>query len=161
MKAWAFVVGLSLLAAGQLHGRQQPQLTDDEQAAIETRASEIFNTVMSPFCPGRLISTCPSPAAAVLRDEIRGQLAAGASAGDIKDALYETYGEELRSAPEAKGFGLVAWLIPGAFFLIAAGFLTRWLRTTTLALAASEPVDPDDLDPESAALLDEELSKVE
>ncbi len=136
------------------------ETADQEAAAIETNASHIFNTVMSPFCPGRLIANCPSPAAAELQKKIRGQLAQGATSEEITSDLYATYGDEIRSMPEAKGFGLLAWTVPGAFFVVVGVFLAVWIRSTARKGALPAGTDTEELDAESAALLEEELEKV-
>jgi cytochrome c-type biogenesis protein CcmH len=136
------------------------ETADQEAAAIETNASHIFNTVMSPFCPGRLIANCPSPSAAELREKIRGQLAQGATIEEITSDLYATYGDEIRSVPEAKGFGLLAWTAPGAFFVIVGVFLVLWIRSTARKGAPPAGTDTKELDAESAALLEEEMAKV-
>ncbi len=131
-----------------------------EAAAIETNASHIFSTLMSPFCPGRLIANCPSSAAAELREKIRGQLAQGATVEEITNDLYATYGDGIRSMPEATGFGLLAWAAPGAFFVVAGVFLALWIRSTARKSAPPAGTDAEELDAESAALLEEELAKV-
>ena len=131
-----------------------------DATTIETKAGHIFNTVMSPFCPGRLIANCPSSAAADLQEEIRGQLAAGVTVDDIKNALYERYGDEIRSAPEARGFGLLAWVMPGAFFVVVGLLVSLWVRSTARKGAVNEAGDPGGLDAESEAILAEELSRV-
>ncbi len=136
------------------------ETADQEAATIETNASHIFNTVMSPFCPGRLIANCPSTAAAELREKIRGHLAQGATVEEITNDLYTTYGDEIRSMPEAKGFGLLAWTAPGAFFVVVGAFLALWIRSTARKGAPPAGTDPEKLDAESAALLEEELAKV-
>jgi len=121
------IASLAMLLAAVHLAAQEPSA--QVPTALEAKASEIFNTVMSPFCPGRLIATCPSSAAADLQEEIRGQLAAGATVDDIKAALYERYGEEIRSVPEARGFGLLAWVVPGVFFLVVGAILVVWIRS--------------------------------
>ena len=131
-----------------------------DAAAVETKASQIFNTVMSPFCPGRLLANCPSAAAHDLQDEIRKQLYEGTSVEDITAALYARYGDEIRTAPKATGFGLLAWIIPGAFFLVVGIALMVWIRKTTRG--GEIVVEPTvRLDAESAKLLEEEMSRVE
>ncbi|MCH7874541.1 MAG: hypothetical protein IH965_04505 [Gemmatimonadetes bacterium] len=49
-------------------------LAGQYSAEVETAASKIFHTTMSPFCPGRTLTTCPSSQAAELKDEIRRRL---------------------------------------------------------------------------------------
>jgi cytochrome c-type biogenesis protein CcmH/NrfF len=145
------------IAVGQATA-QEP--TGQDATTIETKAGHIFNTVMSPFCPGRLIANCPSSAAADLQEEIRSQLAAGVTVDDIKNALYDRYGDEIRSVPEARGFGLLAWVMPGAFFVVVGLLVTVWIRSTARVGAINALGDTAGLDAESEAILAEELSKV-
>jgi len=68
---------------------------DREQ--VEKDASEIYNTLLSPFCPGRLIANCPSSQAADLRTQIRDRLEAGASKDEVIDELYAVWETQARS----------------------------------------------------------------
>ena len=59
--------------------------------------------------------------------------------------------------PEAKGFDLSAWIVPGVLVAVAAlgvGFMARRWRRTTPAQTADGP----DLDPDDARRLDQELA---
>jgi cytochrome c-type biogenesis protein CcmH/NrfF len=98
---------------------------------VFTDAQAIYNSVMSPFCPGRLLSNCPSPQAEELRVWIREQLAAGATREEVVDVLYATYGDAARGAPLARGLGLLAWLAPGAAILVGALLLLRRMGKLT------------------------------
>lgn len=153
----AAATAIPLLAGRGGHAQDPP---DAEAAVIETQAHQLFNTLMSPFCPGRLLSNCPSSAAEDLRNDIRAQLSEGATAEEITNALYAAYGDEVRAMPEASGFGLLAWVMPGAFFVVVGLVLLLWIRAAT-----RRPVtvaEPDaELDAESAALIEEELTRVD
>ena len=50
----------------------------------------------------------------------------------IKDALVAEFGPEVLAVPEAGGFDLAAWLVPGAVIAVAGGAifigLRRWRR---------------------------------
>jgi cytochrome c-type biogenesis protein CcmH/NrfF len=141
-------------------GRGHAQDPPDRQATIETQASQLFNSLMSPFCPGRLLANCSSSAAEKLRNDIRTQLSEGATVEEITKALYGTYGDEIRAVPEASGFGLFAWVVPAAFFVVVALLLLLWIRSATRRpITAAEP--DTELDAESAALIEEELTKVD
>ncbi|MDZ4784566.1 MAG: cytochrome c-type biogenesis protein [bacterium] len=96
-----------------------------EQEAI---ANEIFSNEMSPFCPGRLISDCPSTSATELKDKIREKILAGQSVDQIESYLFSVYGEQLRAAPEAKGFGLLAWIAPFGFLFLGLIVMSIWLQ---------------------------------
>jgi cytochrome c-type biogenesis protein CcmH len=111
---------------------------------------------MSPFCPGRLIADCPSPRAAELREQIRERIAAGESADAIRSELYEKYGDYVRAAPAAQGFGLLVWVVPFVAVLAGAGVVVYWLRwrgTPAAPVSESGPV----LDAESRARLEAKM----
>jgi cytochrome c-type biogenesis protein CcmH len=86
--------------------------------ASEPVAQSIFTTVMSPYCPGKLLSDCPSAKASELKHLIRDELAQGKSKEEVLLKLQDEYGAEtLRAVPEASGFGLLAWLAPILFLV--------------------------------------------
>jgi cytochrome c-type biogenesis protein CcmH len=115
-------------------------------AAAEPKVTlpDIEDEVMCVECRTALnVST--APVADQERAFIREKIAQGLSKQEIKDALVDAYGPDVLATPEAKGFDLSAWLIPGA--LVAA----------FAALAAPEP-DAPELDPADARRLDSELA---
>jgi cytochrome c-type biogenesis protein CcmH len=130
-----------------------------QDQAIDTQAQELYDEVMSPFCPGRTLANCPSPQAARLRDQIKERLAAGATGDEVKEELYEAYGEVVLGAPQARGFGLVAWIVPGLFIVAGAVVLVLWIasmkRQTVVDAAAAA-----DMDFEARARLESELSQL-
>jgi len=118
------------------------------------------NELMSPFCPGRTLADCPSPDAARLRMWLVVQAAAGRSREEVEEELFARYGDVMRQAPKAEGFGLAAYLVPLAAFvgggLLLAFFLRRMTRKGPLP-AAPEAAAP--ADPELERLVDEELAR--
>jgi cytochrome c-type biogenesis protein CcmH/NrfF len=117
------------------HGGADPAAQDTVAprfpVGVETAASRLFNSTMSPYCPGLLLANCPSPQAGVLRDTIRAWIAAGVPADSIRRVLRAAYGDEVRATPPARGFGLLAWLVPGAGLIVGAVGLGWWLRRAT------------------------------
>jgi cytochrome c-type biogenesis protein CcmH len=139
----------SLLVSSQAVGQQ----------AIDKTASEIFGTVMSPFCPGMTIATCPSSQAAALRDEVRAQLAAGATKEDVLDSLYAQWGEDVLGPRSATGVGLLAWLVPALAILVGAAGLTLWLRSSSARVRTAQ-AGSGELDPEAERRIQEELAQL-
>jgi cytochrome c-type biogenesis protein CcmH/NrfF len=127
---------------------------------IDTEASKLFNKVMSPFCPGRMIANCPSPQAQELQAAIKDKLRAGESPDAIEQELYATYGDDIRAVPQARGFNLLAWGVPGFFFVVGAVVLARWMRPrwpSTAPAGRSVPL----LAAEVEARLENELSEID
>jgi cytochrome c-type biogenesis protein CcmH len=99
----------------------------------------ISQQLMCPICKERLdMST--SPAA----DQIRANLARwhrlGWSEARVERQLVDDYGEQVLAAPPKSGFGLAAWLVPGAVLLAGAGVAVwlaqRWASARSPAQAA-------------------------
>ena len=149
---------VALLGAVPLGAQSTPQLP----AAAVSEANALFHRVMSPYCPGLLLSDCPSPNAGALRLEIKERIAKGERAADIERELYRTFGNDLRTMPEASGFGMSAWLIPPVT-LAAVTLLLLWAvvrahrhrRRPQMPAAAAAGISPDLLD-----RIEDELSEI-
>jgi cytochrome c-type biogenesis protein CcmH len=83
------------------------------------QAADMAGQLMSPFCPGRLLSDCTSPDAGALRQDIAARIAAGETAAAVKADLVKQHGSEILGAPEAAGVGWLAWLVPGILGLVS------------------------------------------
>lgn len=144
---------LGLLVAGDV--RAQDLGVEPEGWAYKMAAE-----LLSPFCPGRTLAECPSPNAESLRLWIIVQEAAGRSRSDVEDELYARYGDDIRSAPRAEGFGVTAYAFPILAFVGGGGFLAWFLRRQAGGDDDDDPPPPavGDLDPELARQVDEDLA---
>lgn len=127
--------------------------TAADAADIEKQTDEISSSIMSPYCPGRLLRDCPSGQAAQLKERISERLAAGESSTQIVDSLIGTFGEEIRAAPKAEGFGAVAWMAPFFFLFVGSTLTLVWLKKRQRKDEESPPV----LDHEAEARIEMEL----
>jgi cytochrome c-type biogenesis protein CcmH len=84
--------------------------------------------LMSPYCPGRTLSSCPSPQAAELVQWMVLQEAAGSSQEEVVAILIERFGEEILGAPPAKGITLWAYIFPVVGFVVGGGVAFVALR---------------------------------
>ena len=128
---------------------------------------ELWNELMSPFCPGRSLADCPSDRADSLRMWILVQESAGRAREDVEQELVERYGDSVLSAPRARGFGLTAYAVPIAVFLgggcVVAVFLRRFTRRAgsgadARGAEAAPPVIAESDRLELERRIDEELS---
>jgi cytochrome c-type biogenesis protein CcmH len=137
-----------------------PGVARDFPPEVDREAGKIFGSVMSPYCPGKLLGDCPSPAAMQLRETIRERVAAGEPADTIRDEFYEAYGEYIRAAPSAEGFDLLAWVLPFLVIALGAAAIFAWMRRRR----ASDDVvaRPSDVavDAKTKALLEAELAEM-
>ena len=144
-----WVAGFALLPAG---GAQ----AEDPQGW----AYQIAHELMSPFCPGRTLHDCSSGQADTLRSWIIVQAAAGRTRADVEAELFERYGDVLRAAPKAEGFGAAAYVFPLLAFIGGGVFVAVFLRRQIAAGRDEPPPEPAPVprDPELERIIDRELA---
>ena len=126
-----FVVAAATPAVAQQAGtvERTPEEIADMALALQTK-------YMSPYCPGANLRDCTSGKAAVLRDEIKGWVAAGWTESAISDELVSRYGESILSAPRFKGFNVLVWIFPIIAVVVGLGMIAYFLqRQESLKLA--------------------------
>ena len=128
--------------------------------------------LMSPYCPGRTLAECPSPQATELRFWILTQAAAGVSQAEVRAMLADRFGDVLLAAPRAEGWGLTAYAIPIAFFVIGGPVVVLIIRRLATGGAAPERAEPgnaphpaysdsdSDSDPDLERQLESELGEI-
>ena len=103
---------------------------------LERQAESISRSVMSPFCPGRTVSSCP--VAGPWRDDIRRWVGEGVSAEDIRQRLAARVPQHnLLGVPPNR----LGWLLPVGLGLIAAASLFFVLRRLIKPAPASPEQD--------------------
>jgi cytochrome c-type biogenesis protein CcmH len=125
----------------------------DLTADQERVAQNIFSTTMSPYCPGRLLSDCPSNSASELKENLRTRVAAGESEGQIELYLESIYGQGIHALPPTRGFGLVAWLTPVLFLGVGLLIFKIWIKRNNKKL--DKTID----EPSSTADWNEEIDR--
>jgi cytochrome c-type biogenesis protein CcmH len=119
---------------------------------VQRREAQIENRVMCPTCH-QLLALSHSPIAERMRAFIRAQLAAGKSEQQIERELVSQFGPAVLAEPPARGFGLLAWLIPVAGLVAAAGGVFAVAR----AWRRHAPADTSDVSPEVLRRIEREL----
>ncbi len=157
VKARLQMLGLAGISAALLLGVSTATAAGETPAAPEGWAYKLHHDLMSPFCPGRTIADCSSPQAESLRMWLIVQEASGRSREDVEAELFERYGDVLRPAPRATGFGLVAYVFPAIAFLAGGVVVAVFLRRQTRAAATREP-SSQPTDPELERTIDQELA---
>jgi cytochrome c-type biogenesis protein CcmH/NrfF len=105
-------------------------------SAEDSWGYDLAHELMSPYCPGRTLATCPSPQAAELVQWIVMQEAAGVSRDQVVEMLIARFGEDILGAPPAKGITLWAYIFPVLAFLVGGGAAFLVLRRIVGAGAA-------------------------
>ena len=97
-----------------------PAMSAEER---DRQAEAIARTVMSPFCPGRTLSSCPN--AAPWRADIRQWVSEGVPADEIRSRLAARVPtQDLTGMPQNR----LGWLLPSALGVGAIGLLVFLLR---------------------------------
>ena len=124
---------------------------------------ELERELICPTCHESLAAST-SPIADRMRAFIRARIAAGDTKSQIKATLVDQFGESVLAAPPKSGFNLLAWVLPLAGIVLAAGVVGvlayRWSRNRRPEEAAGPSANGRfHLDPELERRLDEELAR--
>ena len=128
--------------------------------------AELEHEVMCPTCH-TLLELSHAPIAERMRVFIRERIRAGDTESEIKTRLVAEFGEGVLAAPPARGFGLLAWLIPIVGLLGAAAVVamvaSRWRRADDGTAIPASPSSNGSgrLDPALERQLEEELARFE
>ncbi len=158
------VLGLFLAAPGFAQDAGVPSGTvERSEQEIADMSLSLQMKYMSPYCPGSNLRDCTSGKAAVLREEIKGWVAAGWTEEQITDELISRYGESILSAPRFEGFNMLVWIFPVLAVLVGLGVILWFLqRQQSMKLHDSVPtreVESDyTSDPDLERRLERELS---
>ncbi len=129
--AMALIVGGGLLFAGSADRAGAP--TDDRLFALAEKLKCLQ-------CVGESVAGSQAPLAEQFRDEIRAQMAEGASDDEILDYFVERYGQQVLLTPPSSGAGLLVWMLP---LVVAGGAVVAlaWAWPRWRAAAAAETTE--------------------
>lgn len=118
--------------------QQEGPASSEGPTRVHPEARQAIDRLKSPFCPGLMLEVCPSPQAAELRDSLNALAHEGVGSDSLVAMVLATHGEEWRAVPEARGRGLVAWLVPPVVLLLGVLGLIVGLRRFTGSSPAAE-----------------------
>ena len=100
---------------------------------VKTTYEDVSKSLMSPVCPGKMLSDCPSSEGSQLREVVKKQIKEGKTKEDIISYFVEVYGKTVLSVPPSEGFLITSWLLPFIVFLsgliIFAILIFSWLKS--------------------------------
>ena len=134
---------------------------DERSEALDREATNLYQQVFSPFCPGRSLNDCPSSKAAELKDEMRAQLKAGKSSEAVLQEVFQKYGDQYRTVPKFAGVGILVWLVPASFVLIGLILAVSFSLRKKKASAVKEERRSTQLSAEDERRVQEELARLE
>jgi len=123
-------------------------------STVEAQASQLYQEIMSPFCPGRSLNDCPSGKAHELKARILAELQAGKPREQVLDEVFKEFGEQYRAVPRYEGFGRVAWWAPVAFLLMGLSLAIFVVTKRNRSVAGA-------ITPEGAPLSDDLQRRIE
>jgi cytochrome c-type biogenesis protein CcmH len=153
MRALLVAVAAFALAAPALASEQHPSLT------------ELEDQLMCPVCAGETLAQSDSLPAQRIKAHIQQRIRQGWTRSRIIDEEVDIWGTRILAAPPRHGFDLLAWVLPLAGILAAAGVIGllawRWSRRREEPEHLPGPwsLNGRPLDPEIERKLDEELAR--
>ena len=157
--ALALCVGLAAPAGAQpATPETAEEATPEHGVGVVKDYGEISRTtyaisqeILSPFCPGKTLAMCPSPAAAEVRREIQAMASQGVEKEAIKAQIIETYGEEFRivEPPASDNLALLTAIAVGlGLCILAVALISRRRKgqdgEPEAVASATSKVDEDD-----------------
>jgi cytochrome c-type biogenesis protein CcmH len=150
-------VAPSTAGAQSAGGGTSSDLTPQQEARVKALAGRLI----APCCWTQTVDVHQSEASNQIKEQIRIMIVQGKSDSEILDGFVKQYGEKILAAPPARGFNLLAYLLPLVAVLIAAGLLfvaiTRWRRPVEDVPVTSPSEGPDPADDALRRRVDEEL----
>ena len=131
-------------------GAVAQEATDPHAARV---ANQVSHEILSPFCPGKTLAMCPSPAAAEVRMKIQEMAESGMEEPEIREAIIEEHGEEFRTIepPLIDDIGLLGALGGGfaiaVFAVVVISRRKKGAAATPEAVEASASPEPPTDDP--------------
>ena len=150
MKSIIIITVLALMLPAAVFSQQSGYDAD-----LLKQARQIYNEIMSPYCPGKTLSNCSSGAAELLRVNIRERLAEGEPPEMIMASLVEEFGESVRASPPNEGVGRLAWVTP--FVALTFGLLVILIVVRRYLGHKKPGTQKSDPDPGLRARVEEEL----
>ncbi len=142
-----------VLAAPALASERHPTLVDLE------------NQLMCPVCAGETLAQSDSLPAQRIKAHLQQRIRQGWTRSQIIDEEINIWGTRILAAPPRHGFDLLAWVLPLAGILGAAGVVGvlawRWSRRHEEPdhVPGAVSLNGRPLDPELERRLDEELAR--
>jgi cytochrome c-type biogenesis protein CcmH len=126
--------------------------------------NELENQLMCPICEGETLAQSDSAPAQRIKAHIQQRIGQGWTRSRIIDEEVDIWGTRILAAPRRHGFDLLAWALPLAGILGAAGVIGllawRWSRRREEPEHLPGPwsLNGRPLDPDLERRLDEELA---
>ena len=106
--------------------------SDSFSEEVKITYENVSKSLMSPVCPGKMLSDCPSSEGSQLREVVRKMIKEGKTKKEILSYFVEVYGKSVLSVPPSEGFLITSWLLPFVVFvtglIIFVLLIFSWIR---------------------------------
>ncbi len=110
-------------------------------ATQEAQAQAIGRTIRCPVCQGLPITESPSDLSQQMLRELREQVVAGQTPGQITSYFAARYGDTVLLDPPRRGVNLLLWLGPLAALLLGGWWLLGYLKRAKGAVVPTEEAE--------------------
>ena len=128
----AFLAVLCVSVVNPAFAKEAVPLAQDE--AVEQRMVAISSELRCLVCQNESLAASNAELAHDLRREIRSQITAGKSDGEIRDFMVSRYGDFVLYRPPLKATTLLLWFGPALFVVVGLVALVRYLRRRDAAI---------------------------
>lgn len=154
MRGLMVLLAAMMLPFSVLHAEEAKPLADDP--AVEARVQKLGEELRCLVCQNQNIADSHADLAMDLKKQLREQIAAGRSDGEIKDFMVERYGDFVLYRPPLKATTVLLWAGPFALLLIVIVLLLRRLRSRAERAAVANTLSADEHERARALLAGEE-----
>jgi len=116
------ILVLALILPSAAAGQEDQARLSTARDGQEALQRELGYEIMAPCCYGSPVGDHDSEAARQVKAQIARLLAEGRTKGEILDLFVAKYGERILARPRARGFNLLAYIMP-PLILLAGGLL--------------------------------------
>ena len=121
------MIAALLLAASGAVFSQSSEISKPD-AAVERRLKSLAEELRCLVCQNQTIADSNAPLAVDLRNQLRGQIAAGRSDDDIRSYMVERYGDFVLYRPPMRASTVLLWVGPFALVLVGAAIFFLMVR---------------------------------
>ncbi|MDY0054969.1 MAG: cytochrome c-type biogenesis protein CcmH [Methyloversatilis sp.] len=154
MRGLIVVLAALMLPFSALHAEEAKPLADDP--VVEARVQKLGEELRCLVCQNQNIADSHADLAMDLKKQLREQIAAGRSDGEIKDFMVERYGDFVLYRPPLKASTVLLWAGPFALLLLVVVLLLRRLRSRAERAAVANTLSADEHERARALLAGEE-----
>lgn len=154
----ALALAISVGAAGQ---EDQSSGPPPGAAGKDALQRELEHEIMAPCCYGSPVGDHDSEAARQVKAQIARYLAEGKTRAEIIDLFVAAYGEQILARPRARGFNLLAYIMPPAILLAGGLLLVYFISRIKTPTAQKTPTAGESDDDKLLEKIEREMGELD